>query len=605
MEAETLVRELERLDVVLSARAGKLVCNAPKGALTDALRDRITRLRPQLLALLEARAPEQRVPLSRSQARIHAIATLLPAAGAASNVPLAFRLVGALDIAALERALGAVVQRHEAFRTRCGPGPCAIVQPTASLSVPLEDLRSVPLAVRSVELRRRIDALIAAPLPLDVAPILRAAVLRTNDDEWIMVLVTHLFVFDGRSTPLLLDELGERYADALAGREPSAAPPAPGYSSFVYRQQRELDEGLLARQRAFWRSALAGTSTIVTLDDATEPELARGERRCGHVPVTIPPTLADAARGLARRSGATLFHTLLAAFAVLLQRYTLRPSLAIGTIVSDRRDLAAERTIGSFANNILLRADFGPGARFDALLLALRDRARAALANLELPFESLLPELPPALRGQPPFRVMFVLHQRSSETEALRLPALQVAPFPVDETRSHYLLDLVLSDAPGGIAGSLVHAAPALSRATAEVLVERYIAVLEAVCAAPDVEIDALPAHRIVPRGPAAGPVVMLDELPVAASPPLGNVEQAIARIWAELLDLPQVARDQDFFDLGGHSLLALAMLHAVEAELGPLEPDALARFAEHTTVAGLARLLPARSTVSDRSERP
>ena len=600
MDAEALIGELERLDVVLSVREGKLVCNAPKGALTAALREHIVRLKPELLARLDAREAEH-VPLSPSQARTHAIATLLPFAGAAGSIPLAFRLAGALDVVALERALVAVVGRHEAFRTRCGPGPCAVVQREASLSLPLHDLRGVPADAREDELYRRLDAMLADPLPLDVAPILRAALWRTSDDEHVLALVTHVLVFDGRSTPILLDELAQGYEHALAGRDPSTLPPAPRYSDVVRRQRAALDEAELTRQRDFWRATLAGTSTIAALDEHAAPEHARHERRCGHVPVRLPERLGHAVKALARASGATLFHTLLAAHAVLLQRHTGRESLVIGTIVSDRRDLAAERTIGSFANNVLLRADFGPGATFRRTVIALRERTRAALAHVELPFESLLPELPLPLRGRPPFRVMFVLHHGEGEPQAPRLSGLQVARLPIEEPRSHYLLDLVLHDTPQGIVGSLVHAEPAVPRPLAEALVQRYLAVLELACSDPDVAIDSLPAFRVEPGPPAAAPVAPAPEIP---TPLDGAAESAIARIWAALLGLPQVGRDQCFFDLGGHSLLALAMLRIVEAELGPLVPDALARFAAHTTVAGLAQLLPSRHATPSRSEQ-
>ena len=141
---------------------------------------------------------------------------------------------------------------------------------------------------------------------------------------------------------------------------------------------------------------------------------------------------------------------------MLLQRHTGRASLAVGTIVSDRRDVAAERTIGSFARETLLRADFGPKTTFRDVVLALRDRCREAMASLELPFEAILPALPPALRLRPPFRVMFVLHQRgANEPDAPPLPGLRVERLPVAEPRSHYLLDLVLHDTPAEIAGEL------------------------------------------------------------------------------------------------------------------------------------------------------
>lgn len=615
MGVDVLLDELERLDVRLSTRGGRLVCNAPPGVLTDELRGRIKRLKPRLVARLQGQlerddsAPVRVGPLSLSQARILALATLLPEASAASNIPFGFRLTGALDREALDRALQEVVRRHEVFRSCRGPESSLIVHPRVALPLPLYDLRARPEPERSAELRRVVDATIGEPFDLGRPPILRAVLVHVADDEWVLVLVTHVFVFDGRSTPLLLAELGERYADFVAGRDPSVLSPVPRYSDFARRQRQQLTGDVLARQRAFWVAALAGASPLGSLPGSPlgfppglgeSKALASGPGKtlgCGHVSLSIPDFLTRAVEDLARSSGATLFHTLLTAWMLLLQRHTGQRSLTVGTIVSNRRGVEAERTIGSFANNILLRADFAPGASVRDLLSTVRGAARSALAHLDIPFEGVLAELEPSLRCQPPFRVMFVLHQGAPGDEVgLRLPGLRVELHPVDKHQSPYWLDLVLTQTDGQLRGSLTYGQSQLSREMAEALVERYLVLLKTICRDPEKSVDSLPAHGARPTTPEGAGVSESRPDPPAVSPPVGPVEQAIGRLWSRLLGRELVDRDRSFFDQGGHSLLALAMLRAVEAEQGPLGSDVLALFAERPTITTLARLLASRA---------
>lgn len=236
-DAEALVTELERLDVRLSTRAGTLVCSAPAGVLRDEHRRRIKQLKPWLLVVLEARragerpASDEPPPLSRSQARIRSLATLLPESSAAGNIGLGFRLAGALEPESLTRAIDALVRRHEALRSCGGPGAHLVVRPESELEISRHDLRAEP--DRAVRLRSMVDALASSAFDLGVAPLLRVSLFRLADQEWVLLLVTHVFAFDGRSTPLLLDDLGDLYAKAVAGHDLKALAPAPRYSDFA------------------------------------------------------------------------------------------------------------------------------------------------------------------------------------------------------------------------------------------------------------------------------------------------------------------------------------------------------------------------------------
>ncbi len=582
MNAEALVAELERRGVELASRDGNLICRASPGALDDELRAAIRRLKPELLALLDARA---RAPLSASQRRIHALATLLPDQSVAGNTPIGLRLRGPVDADALARTLAAIVARHDALR--CGVaehGSLRIVD-DVSLELRRHDLRALAGDEREREQDRLLAALIVAPFDLRRPPLLRAALLQRGDDDWILALVTHVFAFDGQSTPLLLGELGRGYADARAGRAILADAAPPSYVAIASRLRAEQDAALAA-QRAWWTAALAGARTIDLDADTGEP--ADRDLSCGQVFVRVPAPLRRALEQLARRERASLFHVLLAAWALALREFGEGERVAIGTIVSSRRGLDAEAAIGSFANNILVCADLRGDASGSQLIASVREHLRGAFGRLELEFEALLAGLEPGLRLRPAFRVMFVLHQHGGG-HGPQLPGLRAEPLTIAKRCSPYLLDLALAEADDELRGTLTHGLRRVSPAAAAEIVAAYLDVLERLSDDPSRSITALaPSLALTPvvadpeREPAA-----------AGGPPQGPIEAQVAAIWARLLELEPalIERDAEFFALGGHSLLALAMLRELEAALGAPAADVLPGFAARPTVASLARL--------------
>ncbi len=591
MDAEALIEQLARRDVRLGRRGEKLVCDAPRGALTPALREEIRRLKPELLALLAAREHAAREPtLSRSQRRIAALSELLPGYNAAGNIPLGIRLVGALDEGALAGALQAIVARHEVFRAAIGDGPGRrpALRDSVNLHIETHDLRGEDARAR----RARIDALVAAPFDLREAPLLRVALLRIGDHERLLVIVTHVMVFDGRSTPIFLDELATHYRAALAGRDANL--PAPGrYSEYAREQRSRLSEGALAQQRAGWREALAGTQLVTGLV-ARRPESAVPVPHtlgCAKIELELPTFLADSARACARALGATLFHTLLAAYQVLFHRYTLQPSVAIGTIVSSRRGVASERMIGSFANNILIRGDFAAETRFADLVRQVRTFAQGTLARQELPFEQLLMQLDAPLRRLPLFRVMFVLHQLPPEHGGLNLPGVSASLVHVPKLASNHVLNLVLSDRDGRISGALEYNTQLVARETAGALIERYQQVLRRVCDDPDAPLAALPRY-VDPAATAWAQDPQRSGCERRA-PEWGADAAAIVEAWERALDVQGAAPADDFFAVGGHSLLALSLLSSLERRFAV--SGLLDRFRNRPTLATLIEAVAAR----------
>jgi len=569
VDAETLLEKLARRDVKLTRRGERLVCDAPRDALTPELRAHIRRLKPALLATLAARAAAASEPvLSLSQGRIAALSELLPGYNAAGNIPLGLRLTGPVDADALQRALRAIVSRHEVFR--CALAKTAPLRPhygsSPSLALETHDLRAEDAPARD----GFITKLVATPFDLHAAPLLRAALLRTGDDEHILVLITHVMVFDGRSTPLFFKELAAHYRAALAGLPVQDPEPEP-YSEFARVQRAALSDAAVERQRADWIEALTGTQLVTglrerrTVDNPRRPVLHG--LRCAKLEVEIPGFLAESARACARTLGASLFHTLLAAYQALFQRYTLQPSVAIGTIVSSRRSVETERMIGSFANNILIRGDFAEQTRFADLVHQVRAFLQGSFARQELPFESLVDGLPAQLRRLPLFRVMFMLHQLRHD--GLDLPGLAASLVHIPKPVSNHVLSFVLNDNKGRLAGALEYNTELVTRETAATLLDRYLFVLRRVCEDPDAPLASLPRFHdptATRWGAPPEPRRHAGSLHDAALSPR---EQVVVDLWMRHLDIDNAAPEDEFFASGGHSLLALSLLSSIERRLG------------------------------------
>ncbi len=562
MRADALLSLLESRGVRLSSRDGKLVCNAPRGVLTAELRGHIGRLKPDLLTLLEARADGAARPrLSPAQRRIRDLARLLPAASPAGNIPLGFEVRGPLTADRLAAALAAVVEGHPVFRTVCADDGARVERDVA---VPVErvDLRAA--ADRDAALTAHVQRRIAEPFDLSRAPVLRATLFRVDDETRVVLVLTHVFAFDGRSTPLFTAALSA----ALAGR--------PTQTPAVYAELARSMGGADPAAGDFWVAALAGVDLRCPLTARPGAPSAPA----GHLPVDLGPRRSAALTALARTCRATLFHAVMAAFQAALHHVSRQPSLAVGTIVSHRRGVAAEGTIGSFAHNVLFPARFPAGLTFRALVAAQRDHARKAMGHLEQPVEAALGRFEGHQRRGRLYETMCVMHHGAA-APTLIVDDLDVRPFAAPKARTAHGLDLVLAEHEGVITGELSHDAERIAPAAAEALLRAFVDVIDRACADPDVVVADPGAAR-----PAAPPP------PSAGDPPRSPHEASIAGIWGELLDRETIARDADFYALGGHSLLALTMLAAVEARHGALPTGARSAFAEAPTVATIGALL-------------
>ncbi|MBV8777993.1 MAG: amino acid adenylation domain-containing protein, partial [Alphaproteobacteria bacterium] len=427
-------------------------------------------------------------------------------------IPMAVRLCGALDTAALQGALHDLVARHESLRTtfpdRLGVPRQAILAPDEA-RVPLdvvqvaEDQLSTALtaaASRGFELSRE--------LPLR-AHLFELGANEAVGREHVLLILLHHIAGDGWSLGPLWRDLAACYRARHEGSTPELKPLPVQYADYTLWQQAVLgDEGdpdsAIARQLAFWRQALDGLPEQTELP-TDRPRPAVSSHRGGHVPLLIPAELHGALAALARRSGASLFMVLQAALAGLLGRLGAGSDIAIGSPIAGRTDAALDDLVGFFVNTLVLRTDLGagPGGQlgFDELIGRVRAGNLAAYAHQDLPFERLVEVLNPSrsLSRHPLFQVMLAFETAAAGSNAIELPGLKALPQPIETLSAKFDLSLGLTERraadgrPAGIEGVIEYASDLFDPASVEIIAARLTRLLEAIAADASRPLGSLP----------------------------------------------------------------------------------------------------------------
>lgn len=359
-------------------------------------------------------------PVSFAQRRLWFIDQLVPGSSF-YNLHAAVPLRTLVDAGVFERAVNALVERHESLRTSFvveGGEPMQRVAESLHVEVPLLDLRSLAPAERArcVEEATREEA--QRPFDLVQGPLLRARLLRCGDQDHVLIVTLHHIISDGWSMGIFWQELTALYNAFLLGR-PSPLPELPiQYADFAVWQHDWMQGPALQAQLAYWRQQLDGLASLDLPTDRPRPALAT--YRGGQHRVVLPAPLVARLRGLSQRQGTTLFMTLLAAFAALLARYSAQTDVVVGVPTAGRTRAELEGLIGFFVNTLVMRCDLAGDPPFDELLQRVRGTALGAYSNQDLPFERLVEELQPErdLSRNPLFQVTFQLLSASSAAVA-------------------------------------------------------------------------------------------------------------------------------------------------------------------------------------------
>ncbi|WP_409493592.1 amino acid adenylation domain-containing protein [Amycolatopsis sp. cmx-11-12] len=410
-------------------------------------------------------------------------------------VPAAVRFTGVLRVDALRRSLDEIVRRHEVLRTTFtdrGGVPGQLVHAAAPLTIPLVDLSDRSAEAAEAEVRDRYQQEVRLPFDLATGPLIRACVLKVSDTEHVLLLSTHHIVSDGWSLGVLQQELTTLYQAYVTG-EASPLPELPvQYADFAVWQRGRLDGGELDEQVSYWRDHLAFAPVLELPTDKLRPATrsSAGES----VPLRLGADTVRAVEKLAESEQATQFMVLLAAYTVLLRRWSGQQEMIIGSPIANRGHVDIEPLVGFFVNTLPLRMDTSGDPSFRELVQAARAECLAAYAHQDLPFERMVAESGvDRSAGSIPL-VQTLLALRNVPMAQLRLPGLQVSELDLrtESTKFDLTLDLVPTT-DGGLDGRAEFSSDLFEADTVRRMVAAFDLLLAAGLADPETPVSRLP----------------------------------------------------------------------------------------------------------------
>ena len=470
----------------------KFKLSARKKAILDAL------LSQEGIAASEDRIPRRQssgpAPLSFSQQRLWFFDQFEPSSFA-YNLLTAVSLRGRLDIAALQKAFDQLAARHEVLRTtfdfRDGQ-PVQIVH--EQQPIPLRHIENMNLS--QAEQQKQVHQILRQqalqPFDLRKGPLLRNTLIRLGPEEHVLIIAMHHIVSDAWSMNVLVREIVALYQAHSSGLEPDLPPLPVQYADFAVWQRNWLQGELLAQQLEYWKQQLGNSSGVLELP-TDRPRPAVQTYNGADLTFAFSPALSHSLKALSRREGVTLFMVLLAAFKVVLHRYTGQREIVVGSPIANRQRKELEGLIGFFINTLAVRTVISGELTFREFLQRVREAALGAYAHQDLPFEYLVEQFQPErnLSHSPIVQVIF-----SFETPpqgAIEIPGLAITVLDKENKAAKFDLSLYASDRGSEVVGTLEYNVDLFNKETVERMADHLLTVLSAIVANPEQPISDLP----------------------------------------------------------------------------------------------------------------
>jgi hypothetical protein len=416
--------------------------------------------------------------------------------GAHNMSPPAIHLRGPLDVPALVASLHEICIRHETLRTTvspCNGEPVHIVRPPRPVSLTRVDLRGLPPETREAEASRLIVRETRRPFDLSRDLMLRATLVRLDDEEHVLLLVMHHIAADGQSSKVLFDELSALYNALRTGRRANLPELPVQYADYVIWQWQRLQDGELHRLMDYWKDQLADAPVALHMPAGQPPLWPSGTSKGTSQELRMPARLLQELHALCRRQNVTLFMALLATWAALLHRYSGEEDILIGTHTANRDRLELEGLIGCFTSfSLVLRNDLGGDPSFSELLKRVRKTALDAFSHSELPVEILLKEL------YVDCDIGFTL--QTTARFHLELDGLQVERLKTDRGGRTTFLRLAITQDDESLTAILYYNSYIFEAATIQRMLADLQSLLEGIVADPEQRISGLPLRNEAER---------------------------------------------------------------------------------------------------------
>lgn len=505
MTISELLVQLAEQGIELWTEGGKLRFRAPKGALTPELRARLSDQKAELLDAVRERARQsvtQRA-LSYNQAGLWVINQAAPES-AAYNVSFSMRICSNPDVPALRQAFQAIVDRHEILRTTYtmqDGKPLQQVHGYRDVDFEQVDVSGCPDDV----LHQRAFEAYEEPFDLEQGSVMRVRLFTRSADDHVLLLVAHHIALDGWALWVLLDDLRQLYPAYKSGESISLPRPEATYADYVNWQKNLIESPEGERLWSYWQQQLAGE--LPTLDLPTDYARPLLPTYTGYSEsFTLDRELAQQLRELARAEGATLYVVLLAAFQILLHRYTRQDDLVVGAAIFGRNRPEFATIVGHFVNVVPLRANFEGNPTFREFLSLTRHSVYSMLEHQDFPFPLMVEWLRANYDSSrsPIFQATFDV-QRVHQVDGLSelflsnggkrvdFGGLEVEQYPMQQQEGQFDLGVQILETNDAMPGAIKLSSDLFSPETGERMAGYYITLLRGIVADPDQRLASLP----------------------------------------------------------------------------------------------------------------
>ncbi|QJB32305.1 non-ribosomal peptide synthase/polyketide synthase [Chitinophaga oryzae] len=456
-----------------------------------ALADHIRRQQPgTVLPAVTASPREGKLPLSSAQERLWFIDWM--EGSVAYHMPMVMKLDGELDVPALENALATIVDRHEALRTVFREEDGAVSQyilPAGGWQLQVVDRTTEADREKILE---EMTHWCNQPFNLAADYMLRVCLVQLAPREHFLVILQHHIASDGWSVSILLKELIWLYEAAHRHQAHRLEPLPVQYADYALWHRQHLQGDVLDQQLAYWKEKLDDTATLQLPTDFPRP--ATQSTRGNTLYYEVDSTLTAAIHQLCRQQGTTLFMTMLAAFKVLLYRYSGQEDICVGSPIANRTQQTIEPLIGFFVNTIALRSNLAGNPDFLSLLQQVKATLLEAYQYQDAPFEKIVEAVVSDrdMSRTPLFQVMFIL-QNLPEVPDLQLDDVQVTMQPVANSTSKFDLTVDVTTTGSGLRFRVEYCSDLYEEATIARMMEHYLVLLQGIVEAPSRRIGALP----------------------------------------------------------------------------------------------------------------
>jgi len=438
------------------------------------------------------------MPLSYAQQRLWFLDQFSPNT-ALYNLPSAFRLKGRMDVGIFKTSIREIITRHESLRTNFlaeDGEPFQIIKPEIEFNLNIIDISELSEDLQEERIKDFIEKDAREPFNLTDDVLFRVTLIRLDDNDHVLMATMHHIISDGWSMGVLIREIVQVYQASINGQKPQLQELPIQYGDFAAWQRNWLKGQVLNEQLNYWKKQLGSVHPILGLPtDRPRPAVRSGKG--GSYFFELSSEISTSIRDLSQKEEATLFVTLLTAFAALLYRYTQQDEIRIGTPIAGRNRREIEGLIGFFVNTLVMQALFDEDTTFHELLAQVKDVSIGAYSHQDIPFEMLVDELQPErdMSVPPLFQVMFSL--QNAPTEAWELPGLTVQNLPVHTGTAKFDLSLILYEKVAEksqyiLGGTLEYDADLFEEASIVRLVEHLQVLLGGITSNPNLPISEL-----------------------------------------------------------------------------------------------------------------